>query len=214
MTPISLDTVRVPDSAVCRQATEHAHDLSDEFLFNHVMRSFMFASAVAPKRELKFDPELLFVAIVLHDLGLTESAPVETRFEVEGADMARDWALEHGVSDERVAILWDAIALHTTLVVPQRKCAEIALCQLGAAIDVGFAPLRLVPPDVVQEAVAVFPRKAFKSRMPTTMCALIERNPTAAVTSDLVASVAERHETRAPPARHFCDVLQEAEFPE
>ncbi|MBV1858022.1 MAG: HD domain-containing protein [Nannocystaceae bacterium] len=214
MTPISLDTVRLPDSALCREATEHARDLSEDFLFNHVMRSYVFAAGAAPARGLRFDPELLFLSSVLHDLGLTESAPVKTRFEVEGADMATDWARERGVDEAELDVLWDAIALHTVLIIPERKCAEIALCQLGAAIDVGFAPLTLVPPEVCKEALHAFPRLQFKSRLPISMCSLIERNPDVATTSDPVAAIAERHETKARPRPHFCDVLHQADFSE
>jgi len=95
---------------------------------------------------MKFDREVLCVSAVLHDLGLTMIAPVEVRFEIEGADLAKDFLARKGMSERHLEIVWDAIALHTTPEIPLRKCSEVALCQLGIAADLGIAP-----PDVIQQ---------------------------------------------------------------
>ena len=68
-----------------------------------------------------------------NDLGLTALAPGRARFEIEGADAAQQFLARQGMSGRSIEIAWDAIALHTTAEIPQRKCAEVALCQLGIA---------------------------------------------------------------------------------
>jgi HD superfamily phosphodiesterase len=104
------------------------------------MRSAAFADLIGRERGAKYDCELLWVSAVLHDLGLTKIPPVEARFESEGADLAKEFLAKKGMSERHVEIAWDAIALHTTAEIPSRKCAEIALCQLGIAVDIGIAP--------------------------------------------------------------------------
>jgi UTP:GlnB (protein PII) uridylyltransferase len=76
---------------------------------------------------LKCDRELLYLGAIMHDLGLTERFDAEQRFEVNGADAARAFVLEHGLSDEKAEIVWDAIALHTSIGIAVRKQPEIAL---------------------------------------------------------------------------------------
>jgi hypothetical protein len=62
-----------------------------------------------------YDRELLGVSAVLHDPGLTKIAPVEARFEIEGADLAKEFLAKKEMSERHVEIAWDAIALHTTV---------------------------------------------------------------------------------------------------
>jgi hypothetical protein len=150
---------------------------------------------------------------VLHDLGLTDVAPVETRFEVEGADAARAFLAERGIAEPEQEIVWDAIALHTTLVIPQRKRPEIALCQLGTAIDVGFAPRALLPPRLAEDAMERFPRLGFKEAILGALCGLLRRNREAASSSPGVADVGERMITGFRRA-HICDVIRSAPYEE
>ena len=124
-----------PDTAVCLAAMALARDHSPPFLFNHVMRTFAFGRDAGALRSVQYDKEMLFLGCVLHDLGLIEKFIGENRFEVDGADAAADFLSRQGYSDRKIATIWDAIALHTTPGVPQRKQPEIALLQLGAGID-------------------------------------------------------------------------------
>ncbi len=204
----------VPDTALCREAAEYAWEVSEPYLYHHVLRSFLFAADVGNARGMKADRELLFVACVLHDLGLTEQAPVQARFEVEGADMARAWGERHGMAPPQRELLWDAIALHTTLEIPQRKAPEIALCQLGAAIDIGFVPVSLVSRSVLQEALGHFPRSGLKQKLPSALCALHRRNPEAAGRSPVTRAAAQRMGEPLAPSPHLCDVIAAADFPE
>jgi len=208
MTPVQL-----PASKLCTAATDHARRVSTPALFNHVMRSFWFADAVGRQRGAAYDGDLLYVACVLHDLGLTGLVPGESRFEVEGADAARRFLAECGMPARELDIVWDAIALHTTATIPQRKCAEIALCQLGIAIDVGIVPAAVVPEAERAAALAAFPRAGFEQALLGSLTGLHARGPSAAAESPVVAEVCER---LVPGYRrvHFCDVLHAADFAE
>lgn len=205
--------LQLPDSPLCRAATALATAAYEPFLLNHCLRSFVFGDAVGQQRGREHDRELLYVACLLHDLGLTAATPVATRFEVEGADAAQAFLASHGVARAEQELVWDAIALHTTMVIPQRKRAEIALCQMGAAIDVGYAPASLLPPELTAAAVRAFPRLDFKRAMVGAFCGLLHRNATAAAQSPVVASVGERH-VAGFTHPHFCDVIAGAGFEE
>ncbi|WP_437761557.1 HD domain-containing protein [Sorangium sp. So ce281] len=209
----AIELPEIPDSALCVEATEHTRAVSAPFLFNHVARTYVFGDALGRHRGLSYDRELLYLACVFHDLGLADSAPVETRFEVEGADAARAFLAARGVGAREQDIVWDAIALHTTVVIPQRKRPEIALCQMGAAIDVGYAPRTLLPERLVEEALGRYPRLGFKEAMTSAFCGLLRRNEAAAATSPVVADVGERRLDGFRPV-HFCDVIAGAAFDE
>ncbi|WP_432327213.1 HD domain-containing protein [Mucilaginibacter sp. P25] len=89
-----------PDTPPVRAAEAYARSVSSPMLFNHVMRCYHFADLFAKKHQVAADQELLFLSAVLHDLGFTSSVPGQNRFEIEGAEAARQFLLEHGVSDE------------------------------------------------------------------------------------------------------------------
>lgn len=205
-----ISGVRLPDSALCAATTEYARSVSEPFLFNHVMRSYVFAELCGQRMGRTYDRELLYVGCVLHDLGLTGVAPAAARFEIEGADAARTFLSRQGMSDRALDIVWDAIALHTTMEIPQRKCPEIALCQLGIAVDVGVAPFDLRPalPDIL----AAFPRLDFKRALVDALAGTYLKNP-AAASSPVVADACER---RVPGFHrfHLCDALAASPFAE
>src|SRR5258706_13492755 len=119
---------QLPDSELCKATIEYARLISEPFLFHHVMRSAVFADMIGRKRKTKFDPEVLCVAAVLHDLGLTKLAAVQARFELEGADAAKEFLVKRGMSGKNIEIVWEAIALHTTAEIPFRRGPEVALC--------------------------------------------------------------------------------------
>ncbi|MGH1349660.1 MAG: HD domain-containing protein [Methyloligellaceae bacterium] len=205
--------VKVPDSELCNAVTDYARHASEDFLFNHVMRSWAFAEIAGQEQGAVYDRELLYIAAVLHDLGLTDLAPVETRFEVEGADMARAFLSEKGMSDRKIDIVWDAIALHTSMAIPAAKGPEAGLCQLGTAIDVGYAPVEIIQEKLLSEILESLPRLNFKTAMVNALLKIYERNQVAAQTSHVVAAVCEKH-VAGFHQHHFCTVLENAGFSE
>src|SRR4051812_30770652 len=118
----------IPDSLLAKEATAILREHATDLLFNHSIRVFLFAAEQGRQQNLRFDPELLYVAAAFHDLGLTKqfSSPDE-RFEVDGANAARQFLAAHNVPEEQVRTAWEAIALHTTPGIPQHMQAEVAL---------------------------------------------------------------------------------------
>ncbi len=181
----------LPDSELCDAAVAYARTVSDPFLFHHVMRSAIFADAIGRGARMKFDRELLCVSAVLHDLGLTSIAPVQMRFEIEGADLAKDFLAKNGMSERHLEIAWDAIALHTTAEIPSRKCTEVALCQLGIAVDLGIAPPDVISDETVRDVLAAYPWLDMHESLPATLVSLFHKNPRAAA-SNAVSEACER----------------------
>lgn len=200
-----------PDTDLCLAARDLARDCSPPFMFNHVMRSFAFGRAAGAVQGARYDEEMLFLGSVLHDLGLTDRFVGQDRFEVDGADAAAEFLAGRGYADRKVAVIWDAIALHSTLTVPQRKQPEIALVQLGAGIDVGAIPRSLVTAETVEIILAEFPRLGFKKAFLQAMGAVIRRKPMTGVIN-LMGDVGRGREGLSIPS--FCDVVMTAEFDE
>jgi hypothetical protein len=197
--------IRAPDTALCQAATSLAQRASEPFLFHHVMRSYVYAEWIGRERKLTYDREILYIATVLHDLGLTATAPVRERFEIEGADLATRFLVEHGAPARTRELVWDAIALHTTAEIPQRKATEIALCQLGIACDLRGVPPSVAEAGVVGEALQAYPWLEIEEALLKTLVGLYQKNP-AAAGSHAVADACERY---LPGFTRFnlCDVL-------
>ena len=108
-----------------------------DLLFNHSVRVFLFGAMKGIRQNLKFDFELLYVAALFHDLGLVDAYHTEKkRFEVDGADAAREFLKAHGIPEPKADLVWEAIALHTTPGIPQFMRPEIALTNAGVLVDV------------------------------------------------------------------------------
>src|SRR5260370_31654427 len=114
----ALADIAAPDSPLIAAATEYARNCYEPYLFNHVIRSWLFAVKIARIRQVVVDEEVVAVAALLHDLGLTETFQGSNRFEVEGADAARAFAKGHRVDDRRAPLVWDSVALHSTPPIP------------------------------------------------------------------------------------------------
>ncbi|ADH88521.1 metal dependent phosphohydrolase [Ancylobacter novellus DSM 506] len=127
----------IPDSRLARQATELVRDTASELIFNHSSRVYLFGALAGTHRNLTFDRELLYVGAMFHDLGLTTaySSPHE-RFEVDGANAARDFLTQHGIAPADVETVWTAIALHTTPGIPKHMHPVVALVTAGVEMDV------------------------------------------------------------------------------
>jgi hypothetical protein len=131
------DAVRIPDSKMARDLTQLIRDTESDLLFHHSTRVYLFGALTGQRRGLKYDPELLYVGAMFHDIGLTEGyRQSQNRFEVDGANAARDFLRGYGIAEAEVDVVWDAIALHTTPGIPEHKKPEVALVTSGVEMDV------------------------------------------------------------------------------
>jgi hypothetical protein len=159
-----ISGIRIPDSRIAREAAELVRQHENEMLFNHSVRVFVFGAMKGIRENLKFDRELLYVAALFHDLGLVEAYHTETRrFEVDGADAAREFLRSHGIPEPEADLVWEAIALHTTSGIPQYMRPEIALTNAGVLVDVVGIGYDAYTPEQRDQVIAAFPRGNFKS---------------------------------------------------
>ena len=129
--------VSIPDSKLAREITELVRDTESALLFHHSSRVYYFGSLAGKHRGLSFDPELLYAGAMFHDMGLTQRHSSATeRFEVDGANAARDFLRGHGISRTDIDTVWSAIALHTTPGIPQHMHPVVALVTAGVEMDV------------------------------------------------------------------------------
>ena len=155
----SISGVMIPDCKLAREATELVHDTESTLLFNHSTRVYYFASLAGKRRGLKFDPELLYVAAMFHDMGLTPPYSSKSdRFEVDGANAARGFLRQRNISQPEIDTVWTAIALHTTPGIPQYMHPVVALLTNGVEMDVlGIAYSEFSDADR-QAIVGAYPR--------------------------------------------------------
>jgi hypothetical protein len=134
---MSVGGIVVPDSTLCREITEFVRDTETELLFNHSSRVYYFGALAGIHRDLTFDAELLYAGAMFHDVGLMPSHSSKTeRFEVDGANAARDFLKQRRIEPADVDLVWTSIALHTTPGVPQHMHPVIALVTAGVEMDV------------------------------------------------------------------------------
>lgn len=158
--------IQIPDSKIAKEATELLLEHGTEFIYNHSLRVFVFSSLNGQRLKTGYDPELLYVSAVFHDLGLVPhySSP-DLRFEVDGANAAREFLRSHGLPKETQRLVWDAIALHTTIGVAEHKEAEVALLYSGVGLDVMGEGYEHLSREHREEIVGLFPRSDFKKRI-------------------------------------------------
>ena len=133
----SIHGVRVPDSKIARQITELVRDTESPLLFHHSSRVYYFGALAGKHRGMSFDPELLYAGAMFHDMGLTpQHSSATERFEVDGANAARDFLRGQGISQTDIDTVWTAIALHTTPGIPQHMHPVVALVTAGVEMDV------------------------------------------------------------------------------
>ncbi|MEV7031859.1 HD domain-containing protein [Streptomyces sp. NPDC093272] len=158
--------VRIPDTALVREATELVRDAATPLVFDHSRRVFLWGSLRGTALGLSYDPELLYVGAMFHDLGLTKSLRrTDQRFEIDGADEARRFLHGHGITGEPADRVWTAIALHTTPEIPLHMAPEIALVTRGVELDVLGIGYHAVSDEQRTAVVAAHPRPDFKNQI-------------------------------------------------
>jgi len=137
VTPQLVAGVAIPDSKLAREVTELVRDTESPLLFHHSSRVYYWGALTGKRRGLRFDPELLYAGAMFHDMGLTpQHASADKRFEVDGANVARDFLRSRGIAERDVETVWTAIALHTTPGIPQFMHPVIVLVTAGVEMDV------------------------------------------------------------------------------
>jgi hypothetical protein len=170
MTSTTTQTIAgvvIPDTALVRDTTAFIREVEDDLLFDHSRRVFLFGALQGQRRGLQPDLELLYVGAMFHDLGLTAGFRNSStlRFEVDGANAARDFLLQHGVDEADARKVWLGIALHTTPGVPEFLDPETALVTAGVETDVLGIGRDDLPTDVLAAVTAAHPRPDFKQRI-------------------------------------------------
>jgi hypothetical protein len=164
----TIADITIPDTALAREITEFIRDTEDDLLFNHSRRVFLFGALQGIRRGLQPDLELLYAGAMFHDLGLTPRYRTSTvRFEVDGANAARDFLQERGVDKADADYVWLAIALHTTPGVPEFLDPEIALVTAGVETDVIGIGRDDLSPEAIAAVTAAHPRPNFKKQILT-----------------------------------------------
>ena len=172
-----LAGIKVIDTRLVRDAIDLARSSSEPYLFNHVMRSWLFGILLSENAKPLPDPELLAVSTVLHDLGLTDRYTAENRFEVDGANAARAFLKDRGISTQQTQVVWDAIALHTTPSIALHKEPEVVMTHSGITVDVIGIGLDRIPQDKLRAVLTEFPRLAFKNQFKECLCSVVRRKP-------------------------------------
>src|SRR5882672_7157617 len=132
-----LGGITVVDTPLISRAMALARAYSEPYLFNHAVRSWLFAVRLGQLQGIPHDAEVVAVGSLLHDLGLTNGFTGHKRFEIEAADAARTFAREQGLDDHQVQLIWDSVALNSTPSIALHKEAEVALCTAGIGLDWG-----------------------------------------------------------------------------
>ena len=169
--------LNLPDSRTVRDAYAQAETVSQPWLFNHVVRSWLYGAKLTQHRGLAPDAELVAVSVLLHDLGLARGGAPDRRFEVLGADLGRAFALSHDMGERRAETVWDSIALHTIASIAQHKGTDVACCQSGISCDfggVGYQQLRDGDKEVILSA---YPRLNMKKMLTTCLCDIAKNHP-------------------------------------
>jgi len=203
----------VPDSKLASAVTEFVRDTETELLFNHSSRVYQFGAMAGVHRDLSFDRELLYAGAMFHDVGLIASHSSATeRFEVDGANAARDFLKAHGLSEANVYTVWTAIALHTTPGIPVHMHPVVALLTAGVEMDVlGLSYSEYS--EVEREAVvSAFPRTTdFKEGIIQAFYDGIRHKPDSTfgnVKTDVIAD-------KEPSFRrgNFCSLIRNSRWP-
>src|SRR5688572_11123231 len=172
-----LAGITVPDTPMVERSINYAREHSEPFLFNHVMRSWLFAAALAEVDNTPHDAEVLAVATVLHDLGLAKAFEGPLRFEIEGANAARKFAVDSGLDDERAQLVWDGVALNSTPSLALHKESEVALCTAGTVIDWAGLGADKLTKDQIAAILEEFRRLQMKQRFTSAVCGLVQARP-------------------------------------
>jgi len=84
---------------------------------------------------------------------------------VDGANAARDFLKGHGLPPASLQLVWDSIALHTTIGIAEYKEPEVALLNAGVGLDVVGKGYEHLSAENREAIVNAFPRDNFKQKI-------------------------------------------------
>ena len=203
--PVKWD---LPDSKICSAAWQLAFDVSPAFLANHCIRSYLFARELAAAQGVRsgvdYDDEIVFLSCILHDLGVTDYARGDQRFEVEGADAAAHFLREQGVPEDRITPVWQSIALHTSVGLAHRFGAEQSVTFFGISLDINGLDKHVLPAGFADRVHATWPRHDLGYAIAEDIARDIRINPMKAPPFSFPAHL---HEVINGPSIRFLDVV-------
>jgi hypothetical protein len=205
--------VTVPDTKLARDATDLVRDSTSDLVYHHSRRVYWFGSLQGRNREMSFDPELLYIGAMFHDLGLNERFRSSgRRFEVDGADEARRFLQGHGVPEDSIRRVWTAIALHTTPAIPEFMEPEVALVTAGVEYDVLGIGYHDISDANRAEITALHPRPGFKRSILQAFTEGIAPKPETTF-GNVKADVLERF-VPGYQRVNFVDIIENSDWPE
>ena len=169
--------ISLADNPLVAAAIDYAQRLSEPYLFNHAMRSWLFAEAIGRIKGVEYDRDVVAVGTILHDIGLTAGVSGPHRFEVNGANAALTFIKGKGLSDRRAQLIWDLVALNSTPSLALHKEPEVAVGTMGIGLDYGGFGIELLPTVDIDRIVSAFPRLKMKQRFADTCCRLVAARP-------------------------------------
>jgi hypothetical protein len=169
--------VSVPGSPLITDVLEYAQKLYEPYLFNHSVRSWLFAAKIGQLEGIDCDFEVVAVGTILHDIGLAAGVSGANRFEVNGAAAAASFVNERGLSNRRAQLIWDLVALNSTPSIALHKEAEVALGTMGIGLDYGGFGFELIPSADIADILSAFPRLKMKDKFAETCCRLVAAKP-------------------------------------
>jgi HD domain-containing protein len=177
----------VPDSEVARRARELVADVAAPVLVNHSVRCYAWGVELARNDGLEFDPEILYVSAMLHDIGLVPAYDLGGDYAVDGAIAAERLAVEAGQPKARARAIYDAIALHNDEAMPPDPAAEVVLLWDATGVDVTGERYADVRSAIIPALLAAYPRLDFKQEFAARFVDQVSRKP-----SSVAAAMAAR----------------------
>jgi len=177
----------VPDSAIAQRTEDLIGEVAEPFLVNHSVRAYAWAVELAWHDKLEFDPEILYVSALLHDIGLVPAYDMGACFELDGAIAAERFALQQGESAERAHAIYDAIALHMLAAAPAGSASEVVLLNDSTGVDVTGYRIGDVRPSAIPEVLGAYPRLDFKREFAARFVDQATRKPSCRV-AEMIAT--------------------------
>src|SRR6185369_10559769 len=169
--------VSVPDLPLITGVIEYARTLYDPYLFNHSVRSWLFAAKIGQLKGIDCDLEVVAVGTILHDIGLAAGVAGPHRFEVNGAAAARSFVKERGISDRRAQLIWDLVALNSTPSIALHKEPEVALGTMGIGLDWGGFGIDQIPLADITGILNAYPRLKMKAKFAESCAHIVATKP-------------------------------------